>query len=171
LVERVRDSHYSYEIASPTFYELPKFLASTEYKNPTEGSKVPLQQAFNFEGDFFSFLDTHRDKLAMYDRHMQVQKNSPTDWPKLLSVVKEVESTNPKELFFVDVGGGTGYQVAELRKKYPEAKGRFLLQDLGSVIAMASKIPEADKFCYSVLEPQHLMSESFRSEYRFYPSC
>lgn len=97
----------------------------------------------------------------MYDRHMQLQTNSPTDWPKLLSVVKEVESTDPKELFFVDIGGGSGRQVEELRKQYPEAKGRFILQDLGSVIAMARNIPEKDKFCYNVMEPQHLMGESF----------
>ncbi|GAB1216887.1 hypothetical protein ATERTT37_006106 [Aspergillus terreus] len=150
-----------YEIASPSFYELPKFLASTKYKNPTGGSKVAFQQAFNFDGNFFSFLDEHRDKLAMYDRHMQLQRNSPTDWPKLLSVVKEVESTDPKELFFVDIGGGSGRQVEELRKQYPEAKGRFILQDLGSVIAMARNIPEKDKFCYNVMEPQHLMDARF----------
>ncbi|KAL5366153.1 S-adenosyl-L-methionine-dependent methyltransferase [Aspergillus floccosus] len=150
-----------YEIASPSFYELPKFLASTKYKNPTEGRKVPFQQAFNFEGDFFSFLDTHRDKLVMYNRHMQLQKNSPTDWPKLLSVVKEVESTSPDELFFSDVGGGSGYQVEELRNRYPEAKGRFILQDLGHVIGMAGEIPGVEKFCYNIFEPQHINNARF----------
>ena len=34
----------------------------------------------------------------------------------------------------VDVGGGMGHDLVELKRKCPELRGRFILQDLGQVI-------------------------------------
>ena len=34
----------------------------------------------------------------------------------------------------VDVGGGMGHDLVELKKKHPELSGRFILQDLPQVI-------------------------------------
>jgi len=41
---------------------------------------------------------------------------------------------NANEVAIVDVGGGMGHDLAELKKKQPTIPGRFILQDLPQVI-------------------------------------
>ena len=43
-------------------------------------------------------------------------------------------TANKGEIAIVDVGGGMGHDLVELKKKHPELVGRFILQDLPQVI-------------------------------------
>lgn len=42
-------------------------------------------------------------------------------------------------VFLVDVGGGLGHDLEELRDKHPDIQGRLVLQDQAEVIAHISK--------------------------------
>lgn len=43
-------------------------------------------------------------------------------------------TANKGEVTIVDVGGGMGHDLVELKKKHPELFGRYILQDLPQVI-------------------------------------
>lgn len=60
---------------------------------------------------------------------------------------------------WVDVGGGKGHHVQQLVDKYPNAKGKFAVQDLGFVIEDAEKnhaplSSQIDLMTHNFLEPQ-----------------
>lgn len=42
----------------------------------------------------------------------------------------------------VDIGGSIGHDLDEFRRKYPDAKGRLILQDLPLVISQIVKLDE-----------------------------
>lgn len=42
-------------------------------------------------------------------------------------------------VFLVDIGGGLGHDLEELKAKHPDIRGRLLLQDQPEVIAQISK--------------------------------
>lgn len=46
-----------------------------------------------------------------------------------------------KGVLLVDIGGGTGRDIIEFRQRYPDVKGRLVLQDLQSVIDEAFSLP------------------------------
>ena len=41
---------------------------------------------------------------------------------------------NRDEVAIVDIGGGMGHDLVELKKKHPQLPGRFILQELAQVI-------------------------------------
>ena len=53
--------------------------------------------------------------------------------------VEQGMTQNANEVAIVDVGGGMGHDLAELRKKQPTVPGRFILQDLPQVIEQISE--------------------------------
>ena len=49
------------------------------------------------------------------------------------------EANDVEALLLVDVGGGTGTDALEFRRRYPSIPGRVILQELPGVIASAKK--------------------------------
>ena len=45
--------------------------------------------------------------------------------------------------FLVDIGGGLGHDLEELRLKHPGVRGRLVLQDKPEVIAQISKVSDS----------------------------
>ncbi len=57
--------------------------------------------------------------------------------PGFFPVKERIEqgmTRNKNDVAIVDVGGGMGHDLVELRKKQPDIPGRFILQDLPQVI-------------------------------------
>lgn len=62
--------------------------------------------------------------------------------PGFFPVKERIEqgmTRNDNEVAIVDVGGGMGHDLVELKKKQPEIPGRFILQDLPQVIEQISQ--------------------------------
>ena len=53
-------------------------------------------------------------------------------WPEIVGQV------DPNQIAFVDLGGADGSVVTQILHKYPELRGKFLLQDLPGVIGTVS---------------------------------
>jgi demethylsterigmatocystin 6-O-methyltransferase len=150
-----------YELVSPVFYELPKFLEKTGYVNPTNPSELPLQDAYGFDGDMFAYFKTFPQKQALFNTHMELQRNLITNWGTLCSLIRSRQLV-PGEVLFVDVGGGTGHQSRRIRAELPDIPGEMILQDLPQVIANVGPIPGVTKMNYDIFTPQPVRGKLVR---------
>ena len=65
---------------------------------------------------------------------MYAQRSSVKDCFSTLKLNEEAEHWPAEKPLFVDVGGGTGQQCVAMRERWPELKGKVVLQDLPSVV-------------------------------------
>ena len=57
--------------------------------------------------------------------------------------------------FLVDIGGGLGHDLEELKVKHPDIRGRLILQDQPEVIAQISKAFDGiDRTAHDFFTPQ-----------------
>jgi demethylsterigmatocystin 6-O-methyltransferase len=60
------------------------------------------------------------------------------EFDALDEAARALEKKTPSQVFerpfFVDVGGGHGHQLVQLRDKYPHLKGSLILQDLPEAV-------------------------------------
>jgi demethylsterigmatocystin 6-O-methyltransferase len=81
----------------------------------------------------------HQDQrlTTYFNRFMYAQRSSTKNCFSFLPLEVECSTWPAENPMFVDVGGGTGQQCLELKKKYPNLTGRVILQDLPAVVAEA----------------------------------
>ncbi|PWY67951.1 o-methyltransferas-like protein [Aspergillus heteromorphus CBS 117.55] len=149
-----------YELVAPAMYELPRFLQRTGYVNPTDPLHLPLQDAFHWEGDLFAYFKAFPTKAALFDEHMQVQRDRITNWDKLSALVQSKQSV-PGDILFVDVGGGVGHQSRRFREAFPNLQGRMIVEDLPEVMQAAKDIPGVEKLGYNFFTPQPVKGAKF----------
>jgi hypothetical protein len=60
-----------------------------------------------------------------------------------------------EEVAMVDIAGGQGHVVAEIRQRYPHVRGRFIVQDLHSTFDAVDSPPVGVEFMpYDIFTPQ-----------------
>jgi hypothetical protein len=58
-------------------------------------------------------------------------------------------------VLLVDIGGGTGRDIIEFQQRYPDLKGRLVLQDLQSVIDEVVSLPSGvETMAHDFFTPQ-----------------
>ena len=75
-------------------------------------------------------------------------------WLSVYPVEEEATSCNPLEPVLVNVGGSIGHQCAEFKARYPEIRGRVILQDLQHSIDQALQTPGVENMTHNFFEPQ-----------------
>ena len=69
---------------------------------------------------------------------------------------------NKHDVLFVDVGGALGSEIKELRKRYPAAKGRMILQDQQQTIDQVPVDPEMEAMVHDFFTPQPVIGKRSR---------
>ena len=132
----------------PVFQSLPFFLAGHGYRNPVDGTNGPWQHGMHTDESFFDSLAARPVLGASFNAFMAGYAASRPRWidvypcaERLLNegsaVAQDRAPAAPPLL--VDVGGGVGHDLAAFRAKFPEAKGRLILQDRPEVLADARR--------------------------------
>ena len=57
------------------------------------------------------------------------------------------------------LGGGRGVNVMAFRNKFPDAPGRFILEDQQHVIDSATKLGNTEALAYSFFHPQPIKGQ------------
>lgn len=70
----------------------------------------------------------------------------------------------------VDVGGSTGHDLAEFRRKHPEVQGQFILQDLPEVVEKAQTLisPEIKAMEHDFFKEQPVKGTYIRHHSKFF---
>ncbi|KAI9654484.1 MAG: hypothetical protein M1821_006574 [Bathelium mastoideum] len=142
---------YTYDVAGPSFRGLPGYLKSISYKNPTELTDGPFQYAHKTQLPFFAWLDQNPPYLALFNNYMTAYRAGKLTWadtgfyPVADRLVKEFDP-NFSHVLLVDVGGGLGHDLKELRTKVGDLPGKLVLQDREEVVSTLSSTANDNVF-------------------------
>jgi demethylsterigmatocystin 6-O-methyltransferase len=150
--ELINVALFSYQVLTPIFYELPKYLSKNSYADPAGCPKLPFHEVHNWQGDPFTYSDAFPEKGALFDKHMEFCGNNLTNWANLFSLMDK--NTSPDNVLFVDVAGGLGHQGARLRANYPDLQGRMIVQDRQRVIDAPTTAEGVERMVHDIFQPQ-----------------
>lgn len=133
----------SYDVAGPSFRGLPEYLKGIQYDLPTMLIDGPFQAAHKTQLPFFAWLDAHPPYLQVFNSYMSAYRAGRPSWvdPGFYPVADQLSNRfDPavSDVILVDVGGGLGHDLEELKAKHPSLPGRVVLQDRAEVIATVS---------------------------------
>ncbi|KAK6223418.1 hypothetical protein LQW54_000536 [Pestalotiopsis sp. IQ-011] len=117
---------YTYDVAGPSFRHLPEYPKSTGFALPTDLADGPFQAAHKTQLPFFAWLDQNPPYLEVFSNYMDR--------------LGKVYDPQRSKVLLVDVGGGIGHDLQELKSKHPDLPGKLVLQDQPQVIAT---VPDA----------------------------
>lgn len=153
----------SFDNCGPVFQKLPEFLARTKYQAITDSAKCVLQPAFNINVPAFIWLQQNPARFATFQQYMMQQREGMPTWLTVYPVGRETKEWDPDRPVFVDVGGGLGHQCVALKAKYPDLRGRVILQDLPHAIEAALSTPGVQNMVHDFFSPQPVKGKSSAS--------
>ena len=75
-------------------------------------------------------------------------------YPVEANLIKDARTDN-EAVFIVDIGGGKGHDLEELKSKVPNLPGQLVLQDQADVLAEATDLePSILKMVHNFFTPQ-----------------
>lgn len=137
----------SFDAAGPSLSKMPQYFAKTNFQNPEKHDDGPFEFAHDNQPHFVWIEQHPRVEQAFHDFLTGVRGDSPNFMDPDFYPVEErlVEGLKLDDggaaSAFVDVGGGTGHELAELKAKVPSWKGRLVLQEQKSIIEIAKTTP------------------------------
>ncbi|KAI1482509.1 putative O-methyltransferase [Daldinia eschscholtzii] len=136
---------YTYDVAGPSFRGLPRYLKSIKYALPTKLTDGPFQAAHKTELPFFAWLDQNPPYLEVFNNYMSAYRAGKPSWVDqgfypISERLVEGFNSNPEgnDVLLVDVGGGLGHDIRELKEKHPSLPGKIIVQDRPEVISAVS---------------------------------
>ncbi|KAL2827220.1 S-adenosyl-L-methionine-dependent methyltransferase [Aspergillus cavernicola] len=125
----------------PIMQKTPEYLEATNYQNPEDPLRAPLQYTHNVEQDGFAWLCEHPDALTRFNNFMEGQRANRVHWGDWFPIQERIlagADSNPERALLVDIGGGRGHDLMLFQKRFPDAPGKLVLEDLPSVIDEAA---------------------------------
>lgn len=116
---------------------------------------TPLQQAFKTDKHFFEILVERN----FFDDFQTFMSNYRLDRAEILDVYpteKQLLPGGPQSddnVLMVDVGVGHGHEIELFVKKFPQKKGRMILQDEPNIVAEV-KSDNMENISYNFFTPQ-----------------
>ncbi|KID81333.1 O-methyltransferase, family 2 [Metarhizium guizhouense ARSEF 977] len=146
--------HYIIHAGWMTF---PKFIKETGYVNPVDPNEMPFNKQFNGES-YFDWLGRQPELLHSFHQFMTTQRIGHPQWLDFYPIESELapgfDDIDPQAVFFVDVGGSVGHEIQALRKKYPNIRGRMILQDRPASIARVAPESGIEAMAHDFFTPQ-----------------
>ena len=156
----VVDVSSSFDCPGPIFQKLPKYLASTSYKNPTDTAKGPFQYAHETEVHGWEWMSDRPEIMQAFQNYMSGLRLGKPSWmdkgfyPVTERLEQGLKDTGDGSAI-VDVGGGLGHDLEDFKSKHPQFRGRLVLQDQPQVIAQISQIsPGIETAAHDFFTPQ-----------------
>ncbi|KAI2780782.1 putative O-methyltransferase [Daldinia loculata] len=152
---------YTYDVAGPSFRGLPEYLKSIKYALPTKLTDGPFQAAHKTELPFFAWLDQNPPYLEKFNNYMSAYRAGKPSWvdqgfyPIEERLVEGFDAnTGGNDVLLVDVGGGLGHDLRELKEKHPSLPGKLILQDRPEVISAVSSGGVFEATAHDFFTPQ-----------------
>lgn len=128
----------------PGILKLPSYLSSIAYRNPGShpSDATYFQYAHSTPLTFFQSMQTTPQKLAHFQSTMATALAVERQWhPDGFASIYPFASLSrgafPDETILVEVGGGHGHVIRELRATLPDFRGRMVVLDLPAVLSSA----------------------------------
>lgn len=141
----------------PTVAKIPEFLRNREYQFIEGATSGPWQYASQSKELLWDWVAKDEDRLDITHSFMEGDRGSRPPWVDWFPVEEKLVSTftgGEEDIFFVDVAGGRGHDIKAFREKFPQVKGRFVLEDLKHVIEQSVEGLDAEKIAFDLFQPQ-----------------
>ena len=150
--------------------KLADFLESINFQNPLQPNNGLLQYANNTKLSTMEWLKANPKELELISNLLVAQT---MNWRS--SNRSALSSLFPpdydSDVLVVDVGGGRGEALEDLRAHRPDLKGRMIFQDLPEVFAGRENIPGVTAMAHDFFTPQPIKGEQPLRVLRLYPYC
>jgi demethylsterigmatocystin 6-O-methyltransferase len=108
---------------------------------------------------FFQWMQTQTDMLAKYNASMAMlieteRVNVGKTFIDTYPFAEELADATPDETLVVDVGGGYGQLLRELRTRIPQVTGKMVLQDLPETVKGAAQMDNVVFQPYNFLQQE-----------------
>ena len=123
--------------------------------------------------EFNAFLARHSEYSTPFQRYMTSFDEGRDTWMDYFPVQKKLgdgANEDKDAIMFVDIGGGMGHVAAALHKRFPNLPGRFILQDLPSVVSEANN-EGIEVVAYDFFQPQPARGECRQLHNPSHPQC
>lgn len=154
-------NNYILQDALPVVLAMPRALRERGYKSPTKESGSPFKWLYGEEK--WTWLGSHPDRAATMVsgmRSLNVGNVSGDAYPFGTELAKLDIQEN--EVDIVDIGGGQGHVLEEIRKRNPQMRGRFICQDFQSTFDAVSGPPKGVEFLvHDFFKPQPIKKAYF----------
>lgn len=137
-------------------HKAPEFLEKTNYKNPADPKRGPLQYAYNTPLPCWEWLAENPDALKRFNTFMEGSRANRPHWADFFPVQEQLlDGAVPDRPLVVDIGGGRGHDLTGFKQRFSEVKGTLVLEDLPAVIDdIKSLDPEIKKLKHDFFTPQ-----------------
>ncbi|THC99181.1 hypothetical protein EYZ11_001356 [Aspergillus tanneri] len=94
---------------------------------------------------FFEFLQANPAISSLFHNHMSTYHLGRPSWiddgfyPIEERLIR-IASSSPEDVLIVDVGGSLGHDLSEFRRKFLQAPGRLVLQDLPTMLSQVENL-------------------------------
>lgn len=125
-------------------------------KENARAEQPPINLALTGDRSIFEYLSQPENavRLSYAAALMGHWKEGTPDWLSACPVETEAKDLDPERALFVDVGGGLGHQCELLRQKYPDLRGRVILQDRPEVLRRAPPIDGVEFVAHDFFQEQ-----------------
>ncbi|PKS08432.1 hypothetical protein jhhlp_005143 [Lomentospora prolificans] len=147
-------ANYQYILAG---HNLPKYLAKTDYKEPTAADVNNYSESDPDGLNFFGRLQKSPEYYEAFTGHMEAWTAWKTPWTKLYDPKKLLDGArlDKDSPLVVDVGGNTGLDISHVHKALPDLPaGALVLQDLPEIIAKANVDEKITAMVHDFFQPQ-----------------
>ncbi|KAI0544971.1 S-adenosyl-L-methionine-dependent methyltransferase [Xylaria curta] len=179
LVDRALLGGYQFMFSAATrsLANLPFYLEKTHFKH-VEGAPGPFQDAHNTQDNMFPWLIKDPPMMGNFNAFMTGQRADRKQWFDFFDVddiLLNGAKVDSDATLLVDIGGGEGVDIAEFHKRYPDAPGKLILQDLPPVIDTIQDLtPKVERQKYDFFEEQPIKGARcyyFRSIFHDWPDA
>ena len=132
--------HFGVPYFTKIYHSGPSYFRKNGYKIPKDGRHTLFNHAFDCPRDgHWEHIQKEPEQLKQNNMMLAYGARYHPSWLDMCDpgVFFDAEGLqDPKTAAFVDIGGGHGVDVAEVRKRFPKSNlpARVVLQDLGKVI-------------------------------------
>ena len=146
--------------------KLAEYLASTGFRSPTNAKDSLCHYANQTDMGIFEWLQTKPDQLALFSASMQAstklrRHSTMATISSQFPIESRAATTNgtqsaaqDEKVLLVDVGGGRGQIIQDVRIQRPELKGRMVVQDLSQEIEGRLPVNGVEAMSYDFFTPQ-----------------
>ena len=150
-----------YDFLGQGVYAIPHFLASINYKNPTDYNNSAFQYGHHTSLGFWEYLKEDPERAKVFNSGMRslatVGGAAGSAGPYPFEEQLGTEDIKEIDVAIVDLGGGRGQALRAVKAASPGLKGRMVLQDRKDVIedAKVDGLPTfIEPMVASFFEPQ-----------------
>lgn len=140
---------------------LPEYFRATSARDTTSMTDNPYAWGNGQVGKtFFEIISQDPRRIQQFNIAMSTQDNT---LPVLGMYPFGEELANASDLenraLIVDIGGGRGHSLVQIRERWPELKGRMILQDRPVVLDSIGELPGIEKMPHDFFTEQPVKRE------------